>query len=260
MRPVDVTTIKNVALPVEHGASVMLGESLLVGLLIGASGKGILPALGWLFLFLMSHPFKIAFKDMSRGIFNTRTSVALFCCGSFGILAALFFAMTYFSGGPKFLIALVGAMPFGIVHLWAVVNDRKKEITAELFGALALGASAACIVLAVGYPWLQALCLWVVLAVRAMTSVIYVRERLRLNRGQQHNLGMVIFVHIVGFMILAGLALAHLVQPLILIGGLLLLIRLSFMRQSLSITANQIGLQEAALGISFVIITVFSFF
>jgi hypothetical protein len=55
MRPAVVTTIKNVVIPVEHGASVMLGESLLAGLLIGASGKGIFPAVGWVFSFLNEH-------------------------------------------------------------------------------------------------------------------------------------------------------------------------------------------------------------
>ena len=65
MRPADVTTIKIVVLPAEHGASVMFGESLLAGLLIAASGKGFLPALGWVFLFLMSNPLKILIKDIS---------------------------------------------------------------------------------------------------------------------------------------------------------------------------------------------------
>jgi len=62
MRLAAVTTIKIVALPAEHGASVMLGESLLAGLLIAVSGHGFLPALGWVFLFLMSNPLKIAIR------------------------------------------------------------------------------------------------------------------------------------------------------------------------------------------------------
>ena len=76
MRAADVTTIKNVLLPSEHGASVMAGESLVAGLLIAASAKTFLLALGFVFLFLMTQPLKIAIKDMRQNVLVHRTKVA----------------------------------------------------------------------------------------------------------------------------------------------------------------------------------------
>ena len=237
----------------------MFGESLLAGLLIAASGKGLLPALGWVFLFLMSNSLKILLKDVLHNVFTNRTSVALWFSLCFCILALGFFVGTYFVSGPLFLIVLIGVIPLGFIHLLAVVNEGKKEFTAELFGVLSLGAAAASIVLAAGHPYTQALALWTVLAIRGVTSIIYIRERLAQSRGKINNYGLVNLVHIAGVAVLGGLVLAHLIKPLIFIAGLLLVMRLWFMYQRQSITAKNLGLQESILGIAFVVLVVFSF-
>ncbi len=237
----------------------MLGESLLAGLLIAASGKGFLPALGWLFLFLTSHPLKIAIKDIIHHVFTTRTSLALWCVTGFGILSLASFIMTYFFCGPLFLFVLAGVIPLGVIHLWTVTSASKKEFTAEMSGALSLGAAAASIVLAAGHPYIQALTLWAVLAVRAMTSVIYVCERLAQSRGIINNNGAVVLAHVTGIVLFGALVLAHLVKPLIFIAGLLLVMRLWFMYQRRPITAMKLGLQESMVGIVFVVLIIFSF-
>ncbi|MBF0504624.1 MAG: YwiC-like family protein [Candidatus Omnitrophica bacterium] len=252
-------TIKNVTLPTEHGASVMLGESLCAGLFIAASAKGFLPALGWLFIFLLIHPFKIAVKDMSHGIMTARTSTALWCSAVFGLLAGSLIIATYIVSGFSFLFVLAGVIPLGILHLWAVVNANKRELTAELSGALSLGAPAASILLVAGHPYAQALALWTVLAVRALTSVIYVRERLNQSRGKINNIGLVEQVHTAGMAVLWAMVLVHLVKPLIFIAGFLLVMRLWLLYQRRPITAINLGLQELMLGAAFVILTIFSF-
>ncbi len=259
MRPADVTTIKIVAIPAEHGASVMLGESLLAGLLVAASGKGMLPAFGWLFLFLMSNPFKILLKDISHQVFTNRTSMALWFCSGFGILALGFFVGTYILSGPLFMIVFAGVIPLGLIHLWTVVKAGKKEFTAELSGVLSLGAVAASIVLAAGHSYAQAFVLWAILAVRAVTSIIYVRERLNQSHGKINNYGLVNFVHIAGVALLGMLVLAHLVSSLLFIAGFLLVIRLWFLYQRQPITAKNLGLQESVLGIAFVVLVAFAF-
>ena len=237
----------------------MFGESLLAGLLIAASGKGLLPALGWVFLFLMSNSLKILLKDVLHNVFTNRTSVALWFSLCFGILALGFFVGTYFVSGPLFLIVLIGVIPLGFIHLLAVVNEGKKEFTAELFGVLSLGAAAASIVLAAGHPYTQALALWTVLAVRAVTSIIYVRERLGQGRGKTNNYSLVNLAHIGGGVVFYGLVLANLVKPLIFFAGLLLVMRLWFMYQRVLITARNLGFQESVLGIAYVVLIIFSF-
>ena len=259
MRPADATTIKTIALPAEHGASVLLGESLLAGLFIAASGKGFLPALGWLFLFLMSNSLKIVIKDLSHHVFTSRTSLVLWFSTGFGVLALASFIMTCFFSGPAFLLVLAGVMPLGAAHLWAVIKASKKEFTAELFGALSLGAAASSIILAAGHHYTQALVLWAVLAIRAVTSVIYVRERLSQSRGKANNYNLVNLAHIIGVIIFAALVWVHLISPLILIAGFLLVVRLWFMYQCQPITAKNLGLQESMLGVIFVVLLVCSF-
>ena len=237
----------------------MLGESLLAGLLIAASAKGFLPALAWVFLFLMSKPLKILLKDVSHHVFTNRTSVALWFSSYFGILALGFFVGTYFVSGPLFLIVLIGVIPLGLIHLWAVINEGKKEFTAELFGVLPLGAAAASIVLAARHSYAQALVLWLVLAIRGVTSIIYVRERLSQSRGKTKNYSLVNLAHIVGIFVLGVLILAHLIKPLIFIAGLLLVMRLWFMYQRSTVSAKNLGLQESMLGIVIIVLVVFSF-
>jgi hypothetical protein len=256
MRLAAVTTIKIVALPAEHGASVMLGESLLAGLLIAVSGHGFLPALGWVFLFLMSNPLKIAIKDISRHVFTARTSVALWFCTGFGILALGFFLATFYYSGPSFLLILIGVIPLGMIHLWAVVNAGKKEFIAELFGALTLGAAAASIILAAGHFYVQAMTVWAILAIRAGTSVVYVRHRLNQTRGKGYNLALLILIHTLGIAFLGGLVIAHLAKPIILIAGFLLTLRLLFVLNKSSVSPVLLGVQESILGIIFVILIV----
>jgi hypothetical protein len=143
--------------------------------------------------------------------------------------------------------------------LWSVVKGGKKELIAELFGALSLGGAAASIVLAAGHSYVQALALWVALAVRAMTSVIYVREQLRYHRGDAHDFRTVISVHVAGFALLLVLMAAHLVKPLICFAAFLLLARLCFMHERSVISAKALGLRESALGIIYVVLLLLAF-
>ncbi|MBF0490059.1 MAG: YwiC-like family protein [Candidatus Omnitrophica bacterium] len=259
MPAVDVTTLKIVAVPAEHGASVMLGESLLAGLLIAASALGFYPALGWVFLFLMSHPLKIVIKDMSHRVFVARTSLALGCSGIFGLLSLVFFTTTYVLSGPAFLLVLVGVIPLGLLHVWAVVKAGKKELLAEISGAVSLGAAGASIILAAGHPYSQAWVVWAVLAVRALTSIIYVRERLNQSRSRDNHWILFMGSHMVAVVVFVFLVMAHLVHPFILIAGLLLLMRLGLIYKRIPVTAKGLGIQESILGIVFVLCVVFAF-
>ncbi|MDE2008839.1 MAG: YwiC-like family protein [Candidatus Omnitrophica bacterium] len=255
MRHVDASIIKKVILPAEHGASIMLAESLMAGLWIGASFKGFVCALGWIFIFFMSQPLKIAVKDDSRNIFAPRTEAALWCATVMGILAILAVFWTYFLSGPSFLMALAAVMPLGAVHLWTTIFEGKKEFAAELFGVLSLGAAAASIVLASGHQVSQAFVLWLVLAIRAGASVVYVRYRLRQMRNESTNFSMVVIVHILGLIMICGLVLFHIVKPVVILAGLLLIVRLSF-RYRNTISAQVLGIHESLMGLFYVVLVI----
>ena len=207
----------------------------------------------------MSNPLKIVIKDKLHCVFTPRTSMALWCSIIFGLLASVLFIATYIFSGPSFLLVLLGVIPLTILHLLAVVNAGRKELTAELSGALSLGGIAASIVLAAGYSYPQALVLWLVLAVRAMTSVVYVRERLSQSRAEINNFDVVNWTHIAGVTVLWALVIAHLVKPAIFLAGILLIMRLWFMYRRIPIRAKDLGLQELILGVVYATLVILAF-
>ncbi len=252
MRAADVTTIKNVLLPSEHGASVMAGESLVAGLLIAASAKTFLLALGFVFLFLMTQPLKIAIKDMRQNVLVHRTKVALGAAVACFLLAGICLTETYALRGGAFLLMILTAVPLVLLHFWSVVSDGKKELVAELLGALSLGAIAAAIIVTAGYSYIQAFVLWGILAVRCGTSVIYVRYRLNQSRGKEQNPVQLVFVHVIGVGLLGIVVISYFAKPIILIGGLLLVLRLFFVYKNFLITPQKLGIQEIIIGAMFV--------
>ncbi len=255
MRRADAAIIKVVMLPAEHGASIMLVESLVAGLWIGSSLKGIVPALGWIFIFFMTQPLKILIKDISCKIFTPRTKAAFWCGAVMGILAAGAMFWTCFFSGPSFWAIFAVVLLLGVIHLWATIYEGKKEFTAELFGVLSLGAAAASILLAAGHSWQQAFVLWLVLAIRAGTSVVYVRQRLRQMRNEGTNFQMVVIVHILGLIMVCGLVFFHLAKPVIILAGFLLIMRLLFKYRH-TVSPQALGIHESLLGLFYIVLVV----
>lgn len=262
MRPktqADALNLKAVLIPSEHGASVMLAESLAAGLIIGSSPQGFIPAAGWVLVFFMSQPLKIAVKDISRGIFTDRTRAAVYYALLFGLFSAAAMAVgVHFSEG-RLLWILGAVLTLGAVHLLATVKGGKKELAAELFGALSLGGAAASILVAAGMPLVNAFVLWGVLAMRAGTSVLYVRGRLRLMRRQETRLSEILLVHLLALAALTALVLLHALKPVILWAGLLLVARLLLLTDKKPVSAKIVGIQESLLGALYVVFVVWAF-
>src|SRR5687767_51222 len=97
-------------------------------------------------------------------------------------------------------------MPWAILQLFYDSIGRSRALIPELAGSISTGAVAAAIAISGGWPLPVAFVLWVILAARTVPTVLYVRARLRLLHGKQASPSGVIFVHVLGVMVVIGLA------------------------------------------------------
>jgi len=213
---------RQVALPNEHGAWAFLAEPVALGLLVAGSITGLLLALAATAGFLARRPLLLMVADRREGRRHPRTSAAegmLALCttaGATALVAALLRA-------PRpVLLTLLPAAPAALLAIRLDLDRRSRQLTTELAGALSLSLVAPAILLAGGRSTGAALGLWAVLAVRIVTSIFYVRARLRLERGVPAGVATALAVHGGGLLLTLGLAALGL-APRLAAGAVLLL-------------------------------------
>lgn len=187
-REAGPVNLRSVALPVEHGGWGFLLEPVVLGLLVAPSGAGCAFGLAALGAFLARHPLKLALLDRGKGLRTARTIAAGRLAVLYGASALLALLAAAALGGPRPLFPLLAAAPLGLVPLAYDARNRSRSLPPELSGPVALGSFAAAIALAQGWALAPALALWALLAARAVAAVLYVRARLRLDRGQRPSL------------------------------------------------------------------------
>ena len=175
---------KRVALPIEHGAWGFLLEPALLGLVLAASGAGTALAFVALCTLLLQTPISLLAADARRGKTFPRTRVARRVAIGYAVawLAGLV-AATLLAGDLAWLVPAFLALPLAALQLRYDARNRARELVPEAAGAVAMGALAACIAVAAGWGLVPALALWGLLALRAVPAIVYVRARLRLERG-----------------------------------------------------------------------------
>ena len=174
---------KPIALPVEHGGWGFLAEPVLLGLAIAPSLAGSCLGLATVLAFLARHPLRLWLTDRRKGLRYPRTAVSFRFFVGYAVLALAFLGAAFVLGGARCWPALVAALPLGLIALGADAAGRSRDAAPEAAGAAALGASASAIGLAGGAPAPLAWGGWALLAARAVASVLYVRSRIRLDRG-----------------------------------------------------------------------------
>lgn len=196
-----------VALPPEHGSWGLVGEPVALGLLVAPAWASLLVGLGAFAGFLAYRPVKVAWGDLRRGRRYPRTTLALRFAAGFALAAALALAAGLALAGPGWLLPFALAAPFGIVF---VAYDLRPGRTwqAEVAAPVAFAATAAAMGVAGGLPPAVALSLWAVMAARSVPSVLYVRERLRLERGEPARAALAVAAHGAGLVAVAALAAA----------------------------------------------------
>lgn len=173
---------KAVALPVEHGGWGLVAGPVLLGLVLAPSLAGLALAVGVLFAFLARHPFRLVLLDRRRSARYPRTVLAeRLLAGYLGLgLGSLLLALAL---SRAFWPALALAAPPGLLALLYDARGRSREAVAEIAGAAALCGSAAAIALAGGAPAGPAFGASALVAMQAAGSILYVRARIRQDRG-----------------------------------------------------------------------------
>jgi hypothetical protein len=243
--------IRSVALPAEHGGWGFLIEPILLGLFTAFSVDGLLLAISAMGVFLLHQPLKTVIKDRLKGNRPIRTIWAERFVVGYGMVAIIPFIILIMSTDDKtFLFPLLMALPFVLVQLWYDAHNQSRKLPPEICGAVALGAIAPIIALLNGWDMIPALILWLFLLGRIIPSILYVRARLRLERGHEIQREAVWAVHIGAVVMVAGFAISRTMPYLGVLAMLILLMRafigLSDYRRSRR--APIIGVQELGYG------------
>jgi hypothetical protein len=197
---------KAVALPVEHGGWGFLVEPVLLGLLLAPSTAGFCLAGAAVAVFLARHPLRLVLMDRRKGARHPRTALAERFVLSYAAVAVALVALAAGVARAPFWPAIVLGAPLAMVALVYDLRGRSREALPEAAGGLALGASVAAIALAGGVSAGPAYGAWALLGLRGVTAILYVRARLRLDRGLPAGIPLALASHAGGVAGAVGLA------------------------------------------------------
>lgn len=201
--------LRSIALPAEHGGWGLLGEPIVVGLAVAPSWAGAGVAVLALFAFLAHHPLKLAFGDRHRGRRTARSSAAERFALTYSAAAALGLVLAG-TGAPGFWWPLAAAAPIALFQLAHDARNQGRALWPELAGAVALGSVAAAEMRAAGEPLVSGLVVSALLAGKGAAAVLYVRARLRCDRGLAFDRAGTMAAHAGLFALAASLAAAGL--------------------------------------------------
>lgn len=197
---------RRIIVPTEHGGWGFLAEPIVLGLVVAPSLAGPFLAIAFLAGFLARQPLKLAAMDRTKGNRYPRTVAAERAVAVMALTAALSLAAAVLLGGGGVLRVLGLAAPLAAVTLVLDLSGRSRSLLTELLAPLALAAAAPAMAAAAGWTPRAATGLWALLAVRALTSIPYVRTRLRLERGQSVSVYAVVYLQLIGVLVTAMLA------------------------------------------------------
>ena len=197
--------LRTIALPAEHGSWGLTLEPILAGLLVAASWGGLALGIAALGAFLLRWPLKM-YQTGRRKNRPDRARLALRFSILYALIGAVALAAVIPLAGWRPLLPLVMAIPAGILFLVYDAQNKSRNWQAELAGPAAFCSVAAGIALAGGWPWVSAMALWAVLAARSISSILFVRERIRLDRGRPRQTGLALGAHVVAILLAAWLS------------------------------------------------------
>ena len=243
--------LKSISLPAEHGGWGFLFEPLLLGLVLAPTSAGGFISLGALGAFLARHPLKLILNDLLRGRGSPRLRPALAFVAGYGVLALLGFGLAYRAGAARSFLPLLAAFPLALLQLHYDARNRGRNLVPEMVGALAPGALASAVLMAGGWALGPALVPWLLLALKAATSILYVRARLRLDRGGAADRGVVWISHGAAIALAAAFAAAGRGPWLAAVAFAALALRSGFGLSALRkpIRPQRLGFQEVGYGL-----------
>lgn len=248
--PARKVKFTQIALPAEHGSWGFLLEPLVGGLGVAFSGGGIFVALMVIGAFLARRPLQVLINQRNTQDAAMRNT-ALKCVALFSLGAAVGLIGTVTSSGLSVLIPLALAIPLAAFQLYTESTMRGRQLVAEISGAVIMPTSAASILLAGGVMWPSAIAVWFFFVARFVPSIIYVRNRLNLEKGKASSMLLPAILHIAALIAVSLLALSKFLPMLTIAAFVLLLARsiygLSPYRKR--VKAMKIGVSEVIYGL-----------
>ena len=254
--------VKSIVLPVEHGAWGFLFEPLLAGLLIvptlGASALSIF-VIG---AFLSRQPLKFVIGDLTKKKRLPRTEVAIRYAAIFCGISLLGFSLSAFTVSVQSYIPFILSVPIVIYLLIQDAARKSREMLSELLAAAVLAASISSLAIAGGLGYTLAAALWLTMLARLIPSVLYVRSRLRLEKGKDYSVLIPVLSHGLALAVVAYIWYAGLGSALTTTAAGFLLVRsitgLSKYRSKLS--AKQLGVREVIYGVVYAATVVIGYY
>lgn len=253
--------LRSIALPVEHGGWGFLAEPILLAIALAPSWAGLSIALATVAAFLMRHPAKLYWRNRHRLTLSPRFRIARRFAILYAGLAMAGFAIAVALAGWRPIMPFLILSPLLAMYGAFDVHNQARRLVPELAAPMGLAASAPAIALAGGWAWSGAAVLWLLLQARAVPSILYVRTRLRLERGSMVDRRPSAMAHVAAVGLGAGLWQARL-APALTAGALaVLLVRavrgLSPSRRPAK--AKEVGFSELAFGLGYVLATVLGY-
>ena len=175
---------RSVGLPIEHGGWGFTLEPALLGMLVAYSAAAWELAVASIAVFLARRPVKLVLTDLVRRRWLPRSRVALGFALAYGAVAGLGLAGAIVTATSQFWSPLLVAAPLAAIALYADARSRSRGLVPELAGAVAMGATVTMIALADSWDPAPAWGLWLVLAGRAVATVVLVRGQIRRVHGR----------------------------------------------------------------------------
>ncbi len=197
---------KAVALPPEHGGWGFLIEPLLLGLFVAPSWAGVSLALGVTGASLLRQPLKIVWQDRRGRRRYARTALAERFVALYGALMVAGFGGAVALGGVRVVLPFLFAVPLAGVALYSYAQNRGRDLWPEMAGASVLALSAFGMGLGGGKRLGTAAALWLIPLARNLSSVLYIRARIRLDKGQPFTRTPTVLAHLGGLALVGALA------------------------------------------------------
>jgi YwiC-like protein len=192
--------LRGIALPNEHGSWGILFEPLVAAVAIAFSVVAPFVALLFIGAFLMRQPLRIYLADLKAGRNLPQTAAARKYVLFYTVIFAAGLAGTLVTASLTSLIPLAIVAPLAGVQIYYDVARRSRQLVPELTGAIALSSSAAVIALAAGWTPAAAAALSVIFVFRLIPSILYVRNRLFLEKGKKYSAAIPVLAHAVALL------------------------------------------------------------
>ncbi|MEO8041669.1 MAG: YwiC-like family protein [Acidobacteriota bacterium] len=217
--------LKSVALPIEHGSWGFLFEPLVAGIAIAPSKASPWIAFFVIGAFMIRQPLKVVLSDWRsrRWLPQTRYAVrfllfyaVVFCVGLIGSVSL---------ASPESFVPFAIVLPFAAFQIYCDSQRNSRLLLAEILGAVSISSSIAVLALADSWLYPNAYALWAIIVARLIPSILYVRNRLNIEKGKSYSRAIPISAHFAALIIVLLLAFYDLGPFLPVLMFLVLLIR-----------------------------------